>query len=177
MSKIIRQRPKCLVLFDNSEFNLYRINLDLSEELKKEGISVDLVAVMGSVRDFSRVGQTIRDNNIDTIFHAAAYKHVPLVEMNAAECIMNNVIGTECVVRSAVENRVETMTVVSTDKAVRPTNVMGASKRIAELICQAYSRESEGTVISMVRFGNVLGSSGSVIHGSLPRSKTAAPSP
>ena len=161
--KIIRQRPKCLVLFDNSEFNLYRINLDLSEELKKEGISVDLVAVMGSVRDFSRVGQTIRDNNIDTIFHAAAYKHVPLVEMNAAECIMNNVIGTVCVVRSAVENRVETMTVVSTDKAVRPTNVMGASKRIAELICQAYSRESEGTVISMVRFGNVLGSSGSVI--------------
>ena len=83
--------------------------------------------------------------------------------MNAAECIMNNVIGTECVVRSAVENGVETMTVVSTDKAVRPTNVMGASKRIAELICQAYSRESEGTVISMVRFGNVLGSSGSVI--------------
>ena len=109
------------------------------------------------------MANTIKAHGVNTIYHAAAYKHVPLVEQNVIEAINNNVLGTHTMVRKAAELGVETFTPISTDKAVRPTNVMGASKRVAELICQAYAAEGTKTKFCMVRFGNVLGSSGSVI--------------
>jgi FlaA1/EpsC-like NDP-sugar epimerase len=121
------------------------------------------VPVLGSVQHFRRLETTIAAFRVQTLYHAAAYKHVPLVEENVVEGIRNNVFGTLAITNAAKKLAVENFILISTDKAVRPTNVMGASKRIAELICQAHAREASQTVFSMVRFGNVLGSSGSVI--------------
>ena len=161
--QILAQRPSKIILFEISEFALFRINDDLLKALKLIKSETSIVPVIGSVRDEKLVAKTIKTHGVNTIYHAAAYKHVPLVEQNVVEAINNNVLGTLTMVRTAAELGVENFTLISTDKAVRPTNVMGASKRVAELICQAYAAEETKTKFCMVRFGNVLGSSGSVI--------------
>jgi FlaA1/EpsC-like NDP-sugar epimerase len=158
--QIVSQKPKRLVLLDHSEFGLYAID----HELREVDRGIQLVACLGSVLDESLVEGTVRAQGVQTIYHAAAYKHVPLVEDNMQQGLRNNVFGSLAIARAALRCEVETCVLVSTDKAVRPTNVMGASKRAAELIFQSGAlRAGGGTVFSMVRFGNVLGSSGSVV--------------
>ncbi|WP_435230947.1 polysaccharide biosynthesis protein [Pseudopelagicola sp. nBUS_20] len=161
--QILMQRPSKIILFEMSELGLYQINEELLQIKKQSNNLTDIVAILGSVNDKKRVADAITNFDVNSIYHAAAYKHVPLVEGNAIEGINNNAFGTLTMAQTASEFGVESFTLVSTDKAVRPTNVMGASKRIAELICQAHAREAVETKFSMVRFGNVLGSSGSVI--------------
>lgn len=175
--QIMRSQPKVLVLFEHSEFALYSIQSEIRSWIISEGMQVSLVPILGSIRNASRVEDTIRAWNIDTIYHAAAYKHVPIVEHNVAEGIMNNVFGTLNVAQAAIKAGVHNFVLISTDKAVRPTNVMGSTKRLAELILQALSAEASPCLLNedrtvtylnrtrftMVRFGNVLGSSGSVI--------------
>ncbi len=147
-----------LVLFDNSEYNLYRLERELEE------VGRPYVPVLGSILDQDMMEQVCRVNGVDTIYHAAAYKHVPLVENNAAMGAANNVFGTRACALAAMNTGVETFVLISTDKAVRPTNVMGASKRLAELVLQDLSNHEEcKTRFTMVRFGNVLDSSGSVV--------------
>lgn len=165
--QIIRNRPKQLLLFEISEFSLYSIHQELNEILTKEHIeNIELIPLLGNVRDIARLDSVLSKFKVDTIYHAAAYKHVPLVEFNTIEGIRNNIFGTYYVARCALEHGVKSFVLISTDKAVRPTNIMGATKRIAELSLQAladsFSKEGK-TCFSMVRFGNVLGSSGSVI--------------
>ena len=155
--------PKSLVLLEQAEFNLYQIHQELSEQIAQNGLGVELFPILGSVQHPSRTEAILRQYDIDTIYHAAAYKHVPLVEGNIAEGVRNNVFGTRNLAQAAVAAGVEAFILISTDKAVRPTNVMGATKRIAELICQDFAAMQDATRFSMVRFGNVLGSSGSVI--------------
>ena len=162
--QIIRVKPKELVLFEHSEFALYSIERELSKHLDGSGITVR--HVLGSVVDKARVLQACQLAKVQTLYHAAAYKHVPLVEQNPREAIKNNVIGTLNVAESAIESGVSDFILISTDKAVRPTNTMGASKRMAELVLQALDKkhaDTGSTSFTMVRFGNVLGSSGSVI--------------
>ena len=161
--QIMSQGPARLVLFDVSEYALYRIHEELTEALAASGGDCVLVPVLGSVVRKDLVARTITDNAIETLFHAAAYKHVPLVEANVVAGVRNNVFGTEAVAEAAGALGVKTFTLISTDKAVRPTNVMGATKRLAELVMQAKAQEYPGTKYCAVRFGNVLGSSGSVI--------------
>jgi FlaA1/EpsC-like NDP-sugar epimerase len=124
---------------------------------------VEVFPVIGSVGDESRLRNICKYYGVQTIYHAAAYKHVPLVEFNQSQGILNNTLGTLSAAKAAISSNVETFVLISTDKAVRPTNVMGASKRVAELILQAFSKQSHSTCFTMVRFGNVLNSSGSVI--------------
>ncbi len=158
--QIASQGPRKLVLFEHSEFALYTIE----QELRQHFPNLDIAARIGSVCDPEAVTAAVRQNRIDTIYHAAAYKHVPLVESNMPEGIRNNVMGSLTVADIAHLYGVETCVLVSTDKAVRPTNIMGASKRMAELVFQAAAaRPRTRTTFSMVRFGNVLGSSGSVV--------------
>lgn len=159
--QVLRREPKCLVLFDISEFSLYRINDELEKITTK--LKTKVVPLVGSVQNKRRLEVALKSFEVQTIYHAAAYKHVPLVEQNVVEAVLNNVFGTKALVEGAIQAGVEALIFVSTDKAVRPTNFMGASKRIAELICQSFSERQSNTRISMVRFGNVLGSSGSVI--------------
>ena len=161
--QILTQKPKALVLFEISEFALYEIETELREMAVQLGSSTKMYPVLGSVQNTNRLDATIKAFGIETIYHAAAYKHVPLVEENVVEGVRNNVFGTLAIARLAHENNVGNFILISTDKAVRPTNVMGATKRITELICQAYAQDGSATNFSMVRFGNVLGSSGSVI--------------
>jgi FlaA1/EpsC-like NDP-sugar epimerase len=161
--QILTQMPSVLILFEVSEFALYSIETELTKMLPTLHSKIRIVPVLGSVQHCCRVEATIQAFRVQTIFHAAAYKHVPLVEQNIVEGIQNNVFGTLTVTRAARKLGVENFILISTDKAVRPTNIMGATKRIAELICQAQSLDGSATVFSMVRFGNVLGSSGSVI--------------
>ncbi|AUX70918.1 hypothetical protein CHX26_09130 [Porphyrobacter sp. HT-58-2] len=161
--QILDQDPLALVLYEISELALYSIEGELSEAGKRLGTSTKIIPILGSVQDEARLGSVMKAFKVETIYHAAAYKHVPIVEENVVEGIRNNVFGTLAAARSAHENRVERFILISTDKAVRPTNVMGATKRIAELICQGLAQQDTGTIYSMVRFGNVLGSSGSVI--------------
>ncbi len=159
--QIVVLNPKKLILLDISEFAIYK----LFEELKNYSYSheIDLIPLIGSVQD-RRFFKSIFDRfQVDTIYHAAAYKHVPLMEQNTMQCINNNVFGTLNVAELSVAAKVKNMILVSTDKAVNPTNFMGASKRIAEIICQALSEQHKDTCFSIVRFGNVLGSSGSVV--------------
>jgi FlaA1/EpsC-like NDP-sugar epimerase len=153
--------PKRVVLFDISEFALYSIEQELSQIVESHGLQVH--AVLGSVCDEARLEGIVRLHGIETIFHAAAYKHVPLVEANPFEGIRNNTFGTECVATVAARCGVARAILISTDKAVRPTNVMGASKRLAELVFLRAQQNAPKTIFSMVRFGNVMGSSGSVI--------------
>ena len=158
--QILTQRPRALVLFDHTEYSLYAIEHELT------GVKdhCPLIGVLGSVLDDRLVDRTLREHGVQTLYHAAAYKHVPIVESNPRQGVLNNVFGTMVVVQAARRHGLETCVLVSTDKAVRPTNVMGASKRIAELVVQAAAaRRDCRTVFSMVRFGNVLGSSGSVV--------------
>ena len=158
--QIITQQPSRLVLLDHSEFALYSID----HELRQAAHGVEIIASLGSVLDGVLVRALLRRHGVQTIYHAAAYKHVPLVEANMQQGLRNNVFGTLNIARAALETGAETCILISTDKAVRPTNVMGASKRAAELIFQAAAlRSGARTVFSMVRFGNVLGSSGSVV--------------
>lgn len=161
--QILLNSPKKLVLFELSEFALYTIEKELLEEefFEKLG-AIEIVPLLGSVQDQKLLERTINAYQVETIYHAAAYKHVPMVEHNIIEGIRNNIFGTLALVRAAVDCKVENFVLISTDKAVRPTSIMGATKRCAEIICQAYSRHFE-TRFCMVRFGNVLGSSGSVI--------------
>ncbi|MBL0419576.1 polysaccharide biosynthesis protein [Ramlibacter sp. AW1] len=159
--QIVRLAPDALVLLDSCEFALYTIHQELEAEVK--GKPVKLVPVLASVREAERVRQLLAQCTPDTIYHAAAYKHVPMVESNAVEGIRNNTFGTLNMALLAREFRVPDFVLISTDKAVRPTNVMGASKRLAEMVLQAFAAEGGGTCFSIVRFGNVLGSSGSVV--------------
>ena len=161
--QILVQKPKALVLYEISEFALYSIEQELLEIAHRTGAKAKVFPVLGSVQNVKRLEAAIKAFEVATIYHAAAYKHVPLVEENVVEGIRNNVFGTLSIVKLALKYKVENFILISTDKAVRPTNVMGASKRIAELICQAFAKEGATTTLSMVRFGNVLGSSGSVI--------------
>jgi FlaA1/EpsC-like NDP-sugar epimerase len=159
--QIVSQRPARLVLFDHSEFALYTIDHEMQHA---KTAKLDVVACLGSVLDDELLLSLMKLHHVQTVYHAAAYKHVPIVEGNMRQGLRNNVFGTLNVSRAAAETGVETCILISTDKAVRPTNVMGASKRVAELVMQAAAARSNGrTVFSMVRFGNVLGSSGSVV--------------
>ena len=162
--QILKLKPQTLLLVDQSEYALYEIHQELLDKIQALGQSVtQLVPLLASVRDAERMREVITTWSPNTIYHAAAYKHVPLVEHNPAEALKNNVFGTRTVAQLAVEHGVDDMVLVSTDKAVRPTNIMGASKRLAELVLQALASEPGKTTFSMVRFGNVLGSSGSVV--------------
>ena len=155
--QIVKHQPKLLVLFEMSEFALYSIDREL------QASDIHIIPVLGSVTNQSKLERILQQYAVQTVYHAAAYKHVPLVEANPFEGIYNTSIGTQRSVDAAVNQNVETFVLISTDKAVRPTNVMGASKRMAELYCQGLASTNPKTQISIVRFGNVLGSSGSVV--------------
>lgn len=161
--QILEQKPSKLVLFENSEFALYRILEDLQAWLAPRDHPTELIPILGSVTHEGRVARAITENSVETLFHAAAFKHVPLVEANILEGLRNNVFGTKCVAEAAGRLGVKNFTLISTDKAVRPTNVMGATKRVAELVMQSTAKAYPDTRFCAVRFGNVLGSSGSVI--------------
>jgi FlaA1/EpsC-like NDP-sugar epimerase len=161
--QIIRSGPQELILLDNSEYALYSIERELRQSMVDLNLRVELVALLGSVQDQNRLESIYRTFEVRTVYHAAAYKHVPLVEYNIAEGVANNVFGTWYAAAAARRAGVETFVLVSTDKAVRPTNVMGASKRLAEMILQGLAQQETATRFCMVRFGNVLGSSGSVV--------------
>lgn len=161
--QIVMARPRELVLLDSSEYALYNIERELRSMLEASGAECEIASLLGSVQDKRRLQRIFRTFDIDTIYHAAAYKHVPLVEYNVSEGVANNLFGTWYAAEAAVEAGVETFVLVSTDKAVRPTNIMGASKRFAEMCCQSLASSQQRTRFCMVRFGNVLGSSGSVV--------------
>jgi FlaA1/EpsC-like NDP-sugar epimerase len=162
--QLLAAEPSKLILVDHAEYNLYAIHSNLHNRITKSGLSTELIPLLGDVTDERRITEIFRTHSPQVIYHAAAYKHVPMVEANPAEGVRNNVVGTLVIAQSALHYGVECMILVSTDKAVRPTNVMGASKRICELILQALAAEpGHNTRFSMVRFGNVLGSSGSVV--------------
>ncbi len=158
--QIVFLKPKALILYEMSELALYTIE----KELSNIGIySIDIYPILGSVNNKDRLNNVFKRFRVDTIYHTAAYKHVPMVEFNNTEGVNNNIFGTLNCAQVAIDNGVETFVLISTDKAVRPTNTMGATKRSAELVLQALSAKQSGTKFTMVRFGNVLGSSGSVI--------------
>ena len=157
--QIVALKPEIIILIEQSEYSLYKIN----EELQEKAGDIHICPILASVRDKQKMSKIMEIWKPDTVYHAAAYKHVPLVEYNVSEGLLNNVIGTLSVSLAAIENSVKHFVLVSTDKAVRPTNAMGASKRLAELILQALSRKNTDVIFSIVRFGNVLDSSGSVV--------------
>lgn len=157
--QLIACKPDCVVLVDHSELALYSID----KELRDIGDGLHIVPVLGSVLDERLMRDVLVDHDIDVVLHAAAYKHLPLVERNVMSGLRNNVLGTKVLADAARAAGVDRFILVSTDKAVRPTNVMGASKRLAEMVVQDLAARTPGTRFSMVRFGNVLGSSGSVI--------------
>ncbi|WP_373746116.1 polysaccharide biosynthesis protein [Neisseria dentiae] len=162
--QIIRYRPAKLLLFELSEFSLYSIDKELNEFQTASGMDIEVVPLLGSVQHRNRLFSIMKAYGVQTVYHAAAYKHVPMVEFNTIEGVRNNVYGTLFCAQAAVDAGVETFVLISTDKAVRPTNTMGASKRMAELCLQALAAEpGQQTRFCMVRFGNVLGSSGSVV--------------
>ncbi|MBI6552136.1 polysaccharide biosynthesis protein [Pseudomonas sp. LY-1] len=175
--QILALKPTTLLLYEHSEFNLYSILSELEYRVARESLPVKLLPMLGSVRNETKLLDVMKCWHIDTVYHAAAYKHVPIVEHNIAEGVLNNVIGTLNTAQAALQAGVANFVLISTDKAVRPTNVMGSTKRLAELALQALSREKapvmfgdrsgfsrvNKTRFTMVRFGNVLGSSGSVI--------------
>lgn len=175
--QILELKPMTLLLFEHSEFNLYSILSELEQRITRNSLPVKLLPILGSVRDQEKLLDVMKTWRVDTVYHAAAYKHVPIVEHNIAEGVLNNVIGTLNTAQAALQAGASNFVLISTDKAVRPTNVMGSTKRLAELTLQALSRELapvlfgdksnvsrvNKTRFTMVRFGNVLGSSGSVI--------------
>ena len=158
--QIIYLKPKRLILFEISESALYQVDQEL---INFDSPHTEIIPVLGSVRDKKRMISIFSNYSVQTIYHAAAYKHVPLVEFNPSQGILNNAIGTKLAAEAAIFSKVETFVLISTDKAVRPTSIMGSAKRIAELVLQAYSKQQDNTCFTMVRFGNVLDSSGSVI--------------
>jgi FlaA1/EpsC-like NDP-sugar epimerase len=177
--QIIQERPRQLVLLEHNEFGLYSIHQELEGLCAEQKLPVELVPLIASVGNFGRLREVCKLYRPATVYHAAAYKHVPLVECNPSEGVLNNVFGTLNMARAAMESGVAHFVLVSTDKAVRPTNVMGATKRMAELVLQALAASptvrfhlpdgthspevTNNTLFAMVRFGNVLGSSGSVV--------------
>ncbi len=161
--QILALGPERLILVDHSEFNLYAIDQDLQHRRSDLTSATELHAVLGSVQDAGRLDAILAQWKPNTIYHTAAYKHVPLVEENPFEGVRNNVFGTRTIAELAERHGVSDFVLISTDKAVRPTNVMGATKRLAEMILQAMAAQGSKTRFSMVRFGNVLGSSGSVV--------------
>ncbi len=161
--QILNQKPTTLILFDLSEVSLYLIDKELTEVAIKEHLDVKIIPLLGSVQRLNLLKMVLSTFNVQTLYHAAAYKHVPMVEYNVVEGIRNNVFGTYYTALAAIEAKVESFVLISTDKAVRPTNVMGTTKRMAELSLQSLAAEAHDTRFCMVRFGNVLGSSGSVI--------------
>jgi len=187
--QILALQPSTLLLFDHSEFNLYSILSELEETITRQSILVSVLPILGSVRNATKLFDVMTSWNVETVYHAAAYKHVPLVEHNIAEGMLNNVIGTLNTAQAALRAQVANFVLISTDKAVRPTNVMGSTKRLAEMVLQALSQElapvlfaDSGNVARvnktrfvMVRFGNVLGSSGSVIPRFRQQIKSGGP--
>ena len=161
--QMLRVRPKRMVLFEISEVALYNIDMELKALAQKLGIECEILPLLGSVQDQMRAHEVMKRFEVDVVYHAAAYKHVPMVEQNIIEGVSNNVLGTLRTAKAAVESGVKRFILVSTDKAVSPTSVMGASKRFAELVLQAIQDKYDSTVFAMVRFGNVLESSGSVV--------------
>lgn len=161
--QIIRQRPRLLVLLDQSEFGLFQIQRELLAINSAESLGVPIVTVLGSVTNAKLMLRTLGNNKVQTVYHAAAYKHVDLVEHNVIQGLKNNTFGTLHAAEAAMDAKVTDFILISTDKAVRTSSVMGASKRLAEMTLQALQEISESTRFSMVRFGNVLGSSGSVV--------------
>lgn len=161
--QILTRAPTKLLLFEQSEFNLYTVEQEFLRIIEQNHYQTELISILGNVTDEKRVSEVLSHYEVNTIYHAAAYKHVPLVEHNVIEGVRVNTIGTYTVAVSAMKNKVDTFILISTDKAVRPTNVMGASKRFAELVLQGLATKTSDTKFSMVRFGNVLGSSGSVV--------------
>ncbi|AHD12101.1 polysaccharide biosynthesis protein [Phaeobacter gallaeciensis] len=159
--QVLACQPRKLVLYELSELALYTIHQELEQQV--EGTGIELVPVLGSVTDPRQVRMVLAHHGVQVVLHAAAYKHVPLVEANPLPGLANNVFGTQTLARAAARSGVERFILISSDKAVRPTNVMGASKRMAELVVQDLATRNPGTVFTMVRFGNVLGSSGSVV--------------
>lgn len=159
--QIINTKPKKVILFELSEYSLYTIEQELSP-LASE-LEIELIPVLGSVCDEKHLEKLFKAHAINVVIHAAAYKHVPLVESNEIEGVQNNIIGTETLAKVASKLKISRFILISTDKAVRPTNIMGASKRLAEIIIQNHGENNRHTIFSIVRFGNVLGSSGSVI--------------
>lgn len=162
--QIIRYRPAKLLLFELSEFSLYSIDKELFEFQTASNTHIEVIPLLGSIQHRKRLFTIMKAYGVQTVYHAAAYKHVPMVEFNTIEGVRNNVYGTLFCAQAAIDADVETFVLISTDKAVRPTNTMGASKRMAELCLQALAAEpGQKTRFCMVRFGNVLGSSGSVV--------------
>ena len=161
--QIVLQRPRQLLLLDHNEFGLYSIHQELQGICAAHNLGVELVPLLGSVANPARLSAVFEAYHPATVYHAAAYKHVPMVEDNPGEGILNNVFGTLNTARAAMASGTRRFVLISTDKAVRPTNVMGASKRMAELVLQALAMQHSATCFTMVRFGNVLGSSGSVV--------------
>jgi len=174
--QILMSGATTLILFEHSEFNLYSIQSELEGSIRRHSLSVRLVGILGSIRNSSRLLDVMRTWRVKTVYHAAAYKHVPIVEHNVSEGVLNNVLGSLNTAQAAIQSGVEHFVLISTDKAVRPTNVMGSTKRLAEMVLQALSCEAAPVLLNqgarsnqnktrftMVRFGNVLGSSGSVI--------------
>ncbi len=160
--QVISNLPSNLILMDSNEYALYQIK----SEIESKQPNASIYSVIGNVTNKNRIKDLCMSFKVDTIYHTAAYKHVPLVEENPFEAVTNNILGTKCTLEAAIESDVETFVLISTDKAVRPTNIMGATKRFAELILQSYSAENslkKTTRMTMVRFGNVLGSSGSAV--------------
>lgn len=161
--QIVNNKPNTLILFELSEFSLYTIERELSNFIAQNNLDIKLIPMLGSVQNQARLEQIMRRYHVDTIYHAAAYKHVPMVEYNTIEGVKNNIFGTLHCALAAINTGVSTFVLISTDKAVRPTNTMGTTKRMAELVLQALAEKQSTTRFCMVRFGNVLGSSGSVI--------------
>ena len=161
--QIARMQPKRLVLLDGSELALYHIDRELRALAERDGFSLEMTSLLGSVQDDRLMREVMQAYAVQTVYHAAAYKHVPIVEHNVVAAVRNNVVGTWCAAEAALECNVETFVLVSTDKAVNPTNVMGATKRMAEMVLQGLQQRSRQTRFCMVRFGNVLESSGSVV--------------
>ncbi|UTH29866.1 polysaccharide biosynthesis protein [Ectopseudomonas hydrolytica] len=175
--QILASGARTLLLFEHSEFNLYSIHGELQQRIERESLPITLIPILGSIRNFERLFDILQTWRVNTVYHAAAYKHVPMVEHNVAEGVLNNLVGTLNAAQASIKAGVANFVLISTDKAVRPTNVMGSTKRLAEMVLQALSREAapllfgqdqgvhqvNKTRFTMVRFGNVLGSSGSVI--------------
>jgi FlaA1/EpsC-like NDP-sugar epimerase len=175
--QIVQLAPAILILLDHSEYSLYAIHRELAQQVSEQALRLDLIPILGSVGNPHRLLDVMRTWNVNTVYHAAAYKHVPMVEHNIAEGVLNNVMGTLNCAQAAIQAGVSHFVLISTDKAVRPTNIMGSTKRLAEMALQALSQEAapvlygqpagvnqvNRTRFTMVRFGNVLGSSGSVI--------------
>ena len=161
--QILNLAPKTIILFDHSEYLLYKIYEELSFNITSKKPSIKIKPILGSVQDENLLHKLFAEEKVSIVFHAAAYKHVNLVEKNIFETIKNNIFGTEVICSVSQKFKVENFILISSDKAVRPTNYMGATKRVAELICQSFQKSKSKTNFSLVRFGNVIGSSGSVI--------------